>query len=518
MSQKGKCTIGKHFAPARFRDPTLARPQPAEAAQLGVGIGGGLEEFAHAVTVALQTHPFSPSPAVPLANHEGWVCISIDFKNFFNSILRPAIFRALLAVPGFVDLYHFLVAIYSKGDPAQLCADLGGGQEWDDVLSREGVQQGCSFGSFLAALALQPILEAVARTMPECLIAAYCDDVRICAPIPVALAAYRLLRRLARKDLGCEEVPSKGSAMWEGEMSHVALCSLSMFPSSMPGRTTRILHDKHLGVFVGDSRPESVAAVKAALHAKFEDKAALITRLRILSDPQIKLNLLRSCASTRPGFWLRTMSPSLTTDSSAWFDARLRECMDEIAAKPLTDHARLLATLPKHLSGLGLTSAMATRFPAHFASWLGAWSHITRMFPSAISLTANDLSTSTLPFALGLQASHHAVSSAAIALADNMNRHPLPFHAPTNPEVTDLSDFGTRQPHAQKSIASAYQSARWLNGFHFACSPARACMLSQSDQGAMAGFSAVPCGKAALTPSSFVTALQLRLRLPPHYP
>ena len=76
--------------------------------------------------------------------------------------------------------------------------------------------------------------------------------------------------------------------MWEGELSHVALCRLSMFPSSMPGRTTRILHDKHLGVFVGDSRPQSEVAVEAALQAKFEDEEALINRLRIPSDPQIE--------------------------------------------------------------------------------------------------------------------------------------------------------------------------------------------------------------------------------------
>ena len=50
-----------HFAPARARAPADPVPPGVEAAQLGVGIEGGLEELVHGVTVALQSHPF---PAV----------------------------------------------------------------------------------------------------------------------------------------------------------------------------------------------------------------------------------------------------------------------------------------------------------------------------------------------------------------------------------------------------------------------------------------------------------------------
>ena len=43
-----------HFAPARARAPADPVPPGVEAAQLGVGIEGGLEELVHGVTVALQ--------------------------------------------------------------------------------------------------------------------------------------------------------------------------------------------------------------------------------------------------------------------------------------------------------------------------------------------------------------------------------------------------------------------------------------------------------------------------------
>ena len=44
------------------------------------------------------------------------MCISLDFRNLFNTFSRPAVFRALLASPDFVDLYTFLSQIYFKAD------------------------------------------------------------------------------------------------------------------------------------------------------------------------------------------------------------------------------------------------------------------------------------------------------------------------------------------------------------------------------------------------------------------
>ena len=94
--------------------------------------------------------------------------------------------------------------------PARLWADLGE-REWDDILSLEGVHQGCSFGSFLASLALQPILVRVAQSMTHGMAAAYCDDVKIVGPCSDARDAYAMVCRLARDELGIEEDPTKGS-------------------------------------------------------------------------------------------------------------------------------------------------------------------------------------------------------------------------------------------------------------------------------------------------------------------
>ena len=510
---KSKAEVAaRHFAPGRFRDPATPAPARPLAAQLGVGIRGGAEELVHAVSAALQHHSApdpNPNPN-PNPNPDPWVCASIDFRNFFNCISRPAIFRTLLASPQFIDLYPFLSTLYSKASPAKLWADLGV-QVWDDILSREGVHQGCTFGTFLACLGLQPILQEVASGMPAGFVVAYVDDVKILAPASIAHAAYVRLATLARTRLGLEEVPSKGSVIWEGPGD----VDVSMFPATMPGVASRLLVDKHLGVFVGDERAESVAAVKAALQSKLDDKAHLIDRLALIEDPQVRISLLRACASTRPGFWMRTMSPPLTADAAVSFDARLRASLSDSLLTPLTDHAWTLATLPCRLGGLGITSAHATRHVAHYASWAASYSNITSMFPQAIPLAAADLTNSTLPFAVSLCAAHRSADLALTAFTDNMNQHPLPACAPSNPSIPEPSELSQRFPRAQVCFAAVLHGARWLDAFHQATPPHRALILSHSHQGANFAFTAVPSlHHGAMHPITFISAAQRCLRLP----
>ena len=92
--------------------------------------------------------------------------------------------------------------------------------------------------------------------------------------------------------------------------------------------------------------------------------------------------------------------------------------------------------------------------------------------------------------------------------------YPLPHAAPNTPEAPELSDFSTQQPRAQKRYAAIVHGARWLDGFHTATPTHRSLMLSQSQQGAMSAFSAVPVHHFRMTHMAFITAIQSRLRLP----
>ena len=168
--------------------------------------------------------------------------------------------------------------------------------------------------------------------------------------------------------------------------------------------------------------------------------------------------------------------------------------------------------MPCALGGMGLTSATVTRHAAHYASWAASWAHIHRTF----SLPDIDLSMCPAPFAVGLRAAHTRVEAAFTAASDNMNGHPLPHAASKISDVPDPSDLSSPIPHAQKRFAAVVHSARWLDLFHGASEPHRAVMLSAAQQGSQFAFTAVPSPRCrhAMLPLAYITAMQLRLRLP----
>ena len=212
------------------------------------------------------------------------------------------------------------------------------------------------------------------------------------------------------------------------------------------------------------------------------------------------------------------MSPALTSDAAAWFDSQVRACLSDIACTDVHDLAWLVSTLPCRYGGLGLTSATATRHSAHYGSWASSWHNITRTWhhPHGITHmpTPLALSLSQLPFAVGLRAAHASVSASLTSLTDNLNNHPLPSCTPQNPSVPDPLDLSVRHPRAQKRFAAVVHGARWLDAFEVSTLPMRAILLSSSKPGANFAFNAVPSTYHAVLPTSFINALQLRLRLP----
>ena len=164
----------------------------------------------------------------------------------------------------------------------------------------------------------------------------------------------------------------------------------------------------------------------------------------MVSDPQVRLQLRRACASARPGFWLRTMSPAVTTDAAAWYDVRMRDCLSDIlAVAPMPSMSWDVATLPCRLGGLGITPAHASRNHAYYASWAASWHNMTRMFPHAITIAPHELASCPLPFAIAMRAAHRSCDSALTVLSDNTNHHPLPdvwkLIPPSLPRLTSPS-------------------------------------------------------------------------------
>jgi len=63
------------------------------------------------------------------------------------------------------------------------------------------------------------------------------------------------------------------------------------------------------------------------------------------------------------------MAPSLPVEAAEFFDAEVRNACAATLASPITDATWSLLTMPLSFVGMGLTSAVATRHGAHYASW-----------------------------------------------------------------------------------------------------------------------------------------------------
>ena len=140
--------------------------------QFAVGLAGGCELMISAITALLDVHP-------------EWVDIAADAKNAFNSFCRTKMWGPLLE--HFPNLAALGRLMYGEASSVIFHEDGVGRTE---VKSGVGTRQGCSWGSFLYCLTIQPLLQQLADEFPDCVVLAFADDVHILGPPCRASVAY----------------------------------------------------------------------------------------------------------------------------------------------------------------------------------------------------------------------------------------------------------------------------------------------------------------------------------------
>ena len=140
--------------------------------QFAVGLAGGCELMISAITALLDIHP-------------EWVDIAADAKNAFNSFCRTKMWGPLLE--HFPNLAALGRLMYGEASSVIFHEDGVGRTE---VKNSVGTRQGCSWGSFLYCLTIQPLLQRLADEFPDCVVLAFADDVHILGPPRRAAVAY----------------------------------------------------------------------------------------------------------------------------------------------------------------------------------------------------------------------------------------------------------------------------------------------------------------------------------------
>jgi len=360
--------------------------------QFGVKMPGGSEAAAQLTRAEL---------AYAATKRANVIALKIDFKNAFNAITRARVWAALLAHPKATPILKAFFWQYSDASPLLLFER---GEFFRQLLSRNGVRQGCPFAAFAFALAVQPLYEAALRCAPDCNGFSIQDDFTIVGPAEQVMRAYEYLKQHAQTDLGLELVTEKCQVFLPQTLpvESVALVQKMCTDRGLPCSAQM----ESLGVMFGPAA--SVTAHCDAAVANSEHFFACVSHPAM--PVQTAALLLRYCGVPKLGYLARTTHPDLLLNPARRFDEmalqtqltilqQSEESLTELEPRtsdpdstvhdpgdgdpPLGSQPRAITqrasavskqqllqriALPLSLGGLGLRSVEQTRHAAYFAS------------------------------------------------------------------------------------------------------------------------------------------------------
>ena len=312
------------------RQPVLSLLAPL---QLGVSVQGGCEAIVHATSQLMTSLP----------GNQCWTLL-LDFTNAFNNINREAMFvECRRRLPG---LSAWLESCYSCHPLLHLGKDV--------IHSCCGVQQGDPLGPLGFSLTLHPIVERIKAEVPSLALNAwYLDDGTLMGPPEGLSAALDIVER---------DGPSLGLHLNRGK-------SLLIIPSQCDASQSPLPPDIPvisggfclLGCPIG---PPSYC--EEVLQVRISRIRESLVVLHDMDDSQLETTLLRSClALPKFSYVLRTCPPSYIDQAVRDFDVAMRETLEAILGRPLSEWSWLKASLPSSRGGLNLRSA-SLHAPAAF--------------------------------------------------------------------------------------------------------------------------------------------------------
>ena len=352
----GSLALAKE-APA-IRDFFL-KPVPL---QFGVGVQGGCELMAAAISSFLTLHP-------------GAIDIGCDAQNAFNSWDRTRLWSPLER--NFPGLCSFGRLLY--GSSATILFAEEGVSGAASVSNNVGSRQGCSWGSFCYCLALHGPLSTLAGEFPDLLVLAYADDVHIVGPPARAVKAYNRWVELYESELQGNLRPDKSVCFAPSvPLEEVAAAGLPVksleCPSGMP-----VVHDgtRVLGAPVGSLPFQAQFASE-----RVAEICADIETICLMPTLQHQNCLATGSTVHRINHLLRNIAGGELdpfAPVAAVYDRAVLSVPRRLAGMTaLSGSTERLASLPGRLGGLGYTTWSQSADSAFLASYV----HISHAFPS----------------------------------------------------------------------------------------------------------------------------------------
>ena len=303
--------------------------------QIGVGLRNSCETAVHTVREIL--HKFGHRNDLVLAK--------VDLTNAFNMVDR-SIFLEVVKEK-FPDIFNWVNFCYGK--PSIL--DFNG----FTISSACGVQQGDPLGPLLFSLALTVITEKIERETNLLLNLWYFDDGNLIGN-PVEVGKAIQIISSAGPSAGFHINFSKCELFWPTDQD------LTAFPSEMK----RLPSDgvEILGAFLGNEN-----YIRTNVQHKLDKVKLALTKLESINNCQIEFAILRSCLSaSKANYIMRTTDPKATGPCFTSFDLSIREALEGVLSKSLTDVQWNQACLPCKQGGLGIRLSATYQIPAFVAS------------------------------------------------------------------------------------------------------------------------------------------------------
>ena len=317
--------------------------------QLGVACRGGAEHIIHNMRNTVESH----------WGEADFTVLKVDFENAFNSVDRHPLLQQ--CKQHFPELFPWVHWCYG-GQPHLI-------YNGDHIFSScAGVQQGDPLGPMLFCLVLHLLVRDIKVRCPQLTFHKwYLDDGTLAGPASEVLRALELIKTQGPQ-LGlklnlskCELFSADPDNFGNGFRDDVD--GWLHFPPELNTRSTdpdMII----LGSPIGDEQ------FCADYITKLRDKnQKILFNLPQLEDPQVALQLLRTCLSYCKYVYLsRTAPPHLVSDSLKQCDNDIRACLSKIAALQLPDSAWAQSQLSVSNAGLGLRSVSQHSAAAYITS------------------------------------------------------------------------------------------------------------------------------------------------------